>query len=83
MGGMIWSAVTGMAAGWIGGPYTSVDIGFDLTSPWLDQQILKTMYRREVARAVFREAPRSFAAGILSELPDPLYLFNWLEEVME
>ncbi len=81
-GGTIWSVGTGMVAGWIGGPYTSVDIGFDLTSPWLDQHLLRTMVREEVTWTVFRETPRSFAAGILSEMPDPSYLLVWLEEVI-
>jgi hypothetical protein len=81
MGGTIWSAATGMTAGWIGGPYTYVDIGFDLTSPRLDQHLLRAMLREEVTSTVFRETPRSFAAGILSEMPDPSYLLAWLEEM--
>jgi len=81
-GGTIWSASTGMAAGWIGGPYTAVDIGFDLTSPWLDQQVLRMMLQDQIFRTTVREFPRSMLASIASNLPDPVLVLDLLKETV-
>jgi len=77
-GGTALSAGAGAVAGWIGRPYTSIDIGFDLTSTWLDQHVLKEMLRAEVRRTVRRQFPRSLAATMISNVPDLLpSLASW------
>ena len=80
--GTTWSAGTGMAAGWMGGPYTSVDIGFDLTSPWLDQRMLQMILRDQIVRTAAREFPRSMLASIVSNLPEPVFISDWLREAV-
>jgi RHS repeat-associated protein len=74
LGGIAWSAVTGAIAGGVAGPYRSPQLlrQFDLSSPWLDQSLLKAMLREEIVRTSLREFPRSASAAVISNLPEGL-----------
>ncbi len=83
--GLAWSALTGAAAGAIGGKFTPLESPQLLpcrTSIWIDKAIANRTWQEAMVKSIWSGVPRSFVASTISNTPSYKLLVEFAMSVI-